>query len=93
MIQYETKTNRRIQDLPDDLKLKLAKYMYVHEPEHFDRRVNGKPKEKKESIPLVKFESTLDAYLYDKEKDTVAVTEQPKVERGYGLASLFRPKI
>lgn len=82
-----------LQDLPDDLKFKLAKYMYVHEPEYFDRRVNGKPKEKKESIPLVKFESTLDDYLYEKNKDTSAVKEQPKMERGYGLASLFRPKI
>jgi hypothetical protein len=82
-----------LQDLPDDLKLKLAKYMYVHEPKHFDKRVNGKPKEKKKSIPLVKFESTLDQYLHDKQRDTTAVAEQPKAERGYGLASLFRPKI
>ena len=82
-----------LQDLPDDLKLKLAKYMYVHEPEHFDKRVNGKPKEKGKSIPLVKFESTLDKYLYDKQRDTTAVAEQPKAERGYGLMSLFRPKI
>lgn len=82
-----------LQDLPDDLKLKLAKYMYVHEPEHFDKRVNGKPKEKKKSIPLVKFESTLDAYLHDKQRDTTVVKEQSKTERGYGLASLFRPKI
>ena len=82
-----------LQDLPDDLKLKLAKYMYVHEPQHFDKRVNDKPKEKKKSVPLVKFESTFDAYLYDKQKDTAAVKEQPKTERGYGLASLFRPKI
>ena len=82
-----------LQDLPDDLKLKLAKYMYVHEPEHFDKRVNGKPKEKKKSIPLVKFESTLDAYLHDKQRDTAVVKEQPKTERGYGLVSLFRPKI
>jgi len=81
-----------LQDLPDDLKLKLAKYMYVHEPEHFDKRVNGKPKEKKKSIPLVKFESTLDEYLYDKHKDTRAIIEQPKAERGYGLMSLFRSK-
>ena len=81
-----------LQDLPDDLKLKLAKYMYVHEPKHFDKRVNGKPKEKKKSIPLVKFESTLDEYLYDKHRDTRAVTEQPKAERGYGLMSLFRSK-
>ena len=82
-----------LQDLPDDLKLKLAKYMYVHEPEHFDKRVNGKPKEKKKSVPLVKFESTFDAYLHDKQKDDTAAKEQPKAERGYGLASLFRPKI
>jgi hypothetical protein len=81
-----------LQDLPDELKLKLAKYMYVHEPEHFDKRVNSKPKEKKKSIPLVKFESTLDKYLYDKHKDTRAITEQPKAERGYGLMSLFRSK-
>ena len=87
------KIKDELQDLPDDLKLKLAKYMYVHEPEHFDRRVNDKPKEKKKSVPLVKFESTLDEYLRDKQKDAVAVTEQPKTERGYGLASLFRPKI
>ena len=82
-----------LQDLPDDLKLKLAKYMYVYEPEHFDKRVNGKPKEKKKSIPLVKFESTLDKYLYDKQRDTTAVAEQPKAERGYGLMSLFKSKI
>ena len=81
-----------LQDLPDDLKLKLAKYMYVHEPEHFDKRVNGKPKEKGKSIPLVKFESTLDKYLYDKQRDTTAAKEQPKAERGYGLPSLFRSK-
>jgi hypothetical protein len=66
--------------------------MYVHEPEHFDKRVNGKPKEKVKSIPLVKFESTLDKYLYDKQRDTTAVAEQPKAERGYGLMSLFRSK-
>ena len=82
-----------LQDLPDDLKLKLAKYMYVHEPEHFDKRVNGKQKEKKKSVPLVKFESTFDAYLHDKQKDDTAVKEQPKTERGYGLMSLFRSKI
>jgi hypothetical protein len=82
-----------LQDLPDDLKLKLAKYMYVHEPKHFDERVNGKPKEKKKSIPLVKFESTLDEYLYEKHKDTTVIKEQPKAERGYGLASLFRNKV
>jgi hypothetical protein len=82
-----------LQDLPDDLKLKLAKYMYVHEPEHFDKRVNNKPKEKKKSIPLIKFESTLDEYLYDKHRDTRAVIEQPKTERGYGLMSLFKSKI
>ena len=44
-----------LQDLPDDLKLKLAKYMYVHEPEHFDKRVNDKPKENGKSVPLVNF--------------------------------------
>jgi len=82
-----------LQDLPDDLKLKLAKYMYVHEPQHFDKRVNDKPKEKKKSIPLVKFESTFDAYLQDKQRDTAVVKEQPKVERGYGLMSLFRSKV
>jgi hypothetical protein len=82
-----------LQDLPDDLKLKLAKYMYVHEPKHFDERVNSKPKEKKKSIPLVKFESTLDEYLYEKHKDTTVIKEQPKAERGYGLMSLFRSKI
>ena len=81
-----------LQDLPDDLKLKLAKYMYVHEPEHFDRRVNGKPKEKKKSVPLIKHVSTLDDYLRDKYVATTAV-EQPKTERGYGLPSLFRSKI
>jgi len=81
-----------LQDLPDDLKLKLAKYMYVHEPKHFDERVNGKPKEKKKSIPLVKFESTLDEYLYDKHRDTAVIKQQPKTERGYGLMSLFRSK-
>jgi hypothetical protein len=86
------KIKDELQDLPDDLKLKLAKYMYVHEPEHFDRRVNSKPKEKKKSIPLVKFESTFDAYLYDKQRDTRAVIEQPKTGRGYGLMSLFRSK-
>ena len=88
-----SKIKDELQDLPDDLKLKLAKYMYVHEPEHFDKRINSKPKEKKKSVPLVKFESTLDAYLYEKNKDISAVKEQPKMERGYGLASLFRPKI
>ncbi len=82
-----------LQDLPDDLKLKLAKYMYVHEPEHFDKRVNGKPKEKKKSIPLVKFESTLDEYLYDKQRDNAVVKEQPKTKRGYGLMSLFSSKV
>jgi hypothetical protein len=81
-----------LQDLPDELKLKLAKYMYVHEPKHFDERVNGKPKEKKKSIPLVKFESTLDDYLWDKYRAPIAA-EQPKVERGYGLMSLFKSKI
>jgi len=54
--------------------------------------VNGKPKEKKKSIPLVKFESTLDEYLYDKQRDTAVVKEQLKTERGYGLVSLFRSK-
>lgn len=87
------KIKDELQDLPDDLKLKLTKYMYVHEPEHFDRRVNGKPKEKKKSIPLVKFESTLDEYLYDKQRNSAAVKEQPKMERGSGLASLFRSKL
>lgn len=87
------KIKDELQDLPDDLKLKLAKYMYVHEPEHFDKRVNGKPKEKKKSVPLVKFESTFDAYLHDKQRYTTVVKEQPKAERGYGLASLFRSKI
>ena len=87
-----SKIKEELQDLPDELKLKLAKYMYVHEPQHFDRRVNGKPKEKKKSIPLVKFESTFDAYLHDKQRDTAVVKEQPKTERGYGLASLFRNK-
>ena len=67
--------------------------MYVHEPEHFDKQVNGKPKEKKKSIPLVKFESTLDEYLYDKQRDTIVVKEQPKAERGYGLMSLFSSKV
>jgi hypothetical protein len=86
------KIKDELQDLPDDLKLKLAKYMYVHEPEHFDKKVNGKLKEKKKSIPLVKFESTFDAYLYDKQKDTAVVKEQLKTERGYGLMSLFRSK-
>ena len=86
------KIKDELQDLPDELKLKLAKYMYVHEPEHFDKKVNGKPKEKKKSIPLVKFESTLDEYLYDKQRDTTAAKEQPKAERGYGLMSLFRSK-
>jgi len=87
------KIKDELQDLPDDLKLKLTKYMYVHEPEHFDKRVNSKPKEKKKSIPLVKFESTLDEYLYDKQRDTTAAKEQPKAERGYGLASLFKVKV
>ena len=76
-----------LQDLPDDLKLKLAKYMYVHEPEHFDRRVNGKPKEKKESIPLVKFESTLDEYLRDKQRDTEVVKEKLKMKNKFEKAS------
>ena len=83
-----------LQDLPDELKLKLAKYMYVHEPEHFDKRVNGsKPKKQpKYSVPLIKHESTLDAYLHDKYSAPIAA-EQPKVERGYGLMSLFKSKI
>jgi len=80
-------------DLPDELMLKLAKYMYVHEPEHFDKKVNGKLKEKKKSIPLVKFESTLDEYLYDKQRDNAVVKEQPKTKRGYGLMSLFSSKV
>ena len=79
-----------LQDLPDELKLKLAKYMYVHEPEHFDKRINGKPKKQpKYSVPLIKHESTLDSYLHDKYSAPTAV-EQPIVERGYGLLSLFR---
>ena len=83
-----------LQDLPDELKLKLAKYMYVHEPEHFDKRINdSKPKKQpKYSVPLIKHESTLDAYLHDKYSAPIAA-EQPKVERGYGLMSLFRSKI
>ncbi len=81
-----------LQDLPEELRYKIAKYMHVHEPEHFDKRVNGKPKEKKKSIPLVKFESTLDEYLYDKHRDTAVIKEQPKTERGYGLMSLFKVK-
>jgi abortive infection bacteriophage resistance protein len=82
-----------LQDLPEELRYKIAKYMYVHEPKYFDKRVNNKPKEKKKFIPLVKFESTLDQYLFDKQRDTTAVKEQPKTERGYGLMSLFRSKI
>ncbi len=82
-----------LQDLPDELKLKLAKYMYVHEPEHFDKRVNGsKPKKQKYSVPLIKHESTLDDYLRDRYSPATAV-EQPKAERGYGLPSLFRNKV
>ena len=82
-----------LQDLPDELKLKLAKYMYVHEPEHFDKRINGsKPKKQKYSVPLIKHESTLDDYLRDRYSAATAV-EQPKAERGYGLMSLFRSKI
>ena len=57
-----------------------------------DEIINGKLKEKKKSIPLVKFESTLDEYLYDKQRDTTAAKEQPKADRGYGLMSLFRSK-
>jgi hypothetical protein len=79
-----------LQDLPDELKLKLAKYMYVHEPEHFDKKINGKPKKQlKYSVSLIKHESTLDAYLHDKYSAPITA-EQPKVERGYGLLSLFR---
>jgi hypothetical protein len=82
-----------LQDLPDELKLKLAKYMYVHEPEQFDKRVNGsKPKKQpKYSVPLIKHESTLDDYLRDKYSAPIAA-EQPKAKRGYGLMSLFRLK-
>jgi len=86
------KIKDEIQDLPDEIKLKLAKYMYIHEPEHFDRRVDGKPREKKKSTPLIKNESTLDGYIYDK-YSTSTVVEQPKIERGYGLMSLFRNKV
>ena len=86
------KIKDELQDLPDDLKLKLAKYMYVHEPEHFDRRVNGKPKEKKKSIPLVKFESTLDEYLRDKQRDTEVVKEKLNMKNEFGIASLFKLK-
>ena len=42
---------------------------------------------------LVKFESTLDEYLYDKQRDTAVVKEQLKTERGYGLMSFFKSKI
>jgi hypothetical protein len=82
-----------LQNLPEELRYKLAKYMYIHESEHFDKRVNGsKPKKKqKYSVPLIKHESTLDDYLRDKYSTATAV-EQPKVERGYGLPSLFRSK-
>ncbi len=80
-----------LQDLPEELRYKIAKYMYVHEPEHFDRRVNGKTKEKKKSVPLIKHESTLDDYLRDRYSPATAV-EQPKAERGYGLMSLFKLK-
>ena len=85
------KIKDKLQDLPDDLKLKLTKYMYVHEPEHFDRRVNSKPKEKKKPVPLIKYESTLDAHLRDR-SNIIVTAEQPKTERGYGLMSLFRLK-
>lgn len=82
-----------LQDLPDELKLKLAKYMYVHEPEHFDKRINGsKPKKQKYSVPLIKHESTLDDYLRDRYSAPISA-EQPKTERGYGLMSLFRNKV
>jgi hypothetical protein len=81
-----------LQDLPEELRYKIAKYMYIHEPEHFDKRVNGKPKENKKSVPLIKHESTLDDYLRDRYSAATAV-EQPKVERGYGLMSLFKSKI
>ena len=86
-----SKIKDELQDLPDDLKLKLAKYMYVHEPQHFDRRVNSKPKEKKKPVPLIKHESTLDAHLRDRNNVTI-VEEQPKMKRGYGLVSLFKLK-
>jgi hypothetical protein len=87
-----SKIKDELQDLPDDLKLKLAKYMYVHEPEHFDKRVNSKPKEKKKPVPLIKHESTLDAHLRDRNNATI-VEEQPKMKRGYGLMSLFSSKV
>ena len=86
-----SKIKDELQDLPDDLKLKLAKYMYVHEPEHFDKQVNSKPKEKKKPVPLIKHESTLDAHLRDR-SNTMTTAEQPKMKRGYGLMSLFRLK-
>lgn len=86
------KIKDELQDLPDDLKLKLAKYMYVHEPQHFDRRVNGKPKEKKKSIPLEKFESTLNEYLRDKQRDTEVVKEKLNIKNEFGIASLFKLK-
>jgi len=87
------KIKDELQDLPDDLKLKLTKkYMYVHEPEHFDKKINGKPKKQlKYSVSLIKHESTLDAYLHDKYSAPITA-EQPKVERGYGLMSLFKSK-
>ena len=87
-----SKIKDELQDLPDDLKLKLAKYMYVHEPEHFDKRVNSKPKEKKKPVPLIKHESTLDAHLRDR-NDATTTVEEPKMKRGYGLASLFKVKV
>ena len=87
-----SKIKDELQDLPDDLKIKLAKYMYVHEPEHFDKRVNNKPKEKKKPVPLIKHESTLDAHLRDR-NNIIVTAGQPKTERGYGLASLFKVKV
>jgi hypothetical protein len=73
-----SKIKDELQDLPDDLKLKLAKYMYVHEPEHFDKRVNGKPKEKKKPVPLIKFESTLDAHLRDRSNKIVTALKNSR---------------
>ncbi len=82
-----------LQDLPEELRYKIAKYMYIHEPEHFDKRVNGsKPKKQKYSVPLIKHESTLDDYLRDRYSAQISA-EQPKTERGYGLMSLFRNKV
>jgi hypothetical protein len=73
-----SKIKDELQDLPDDLKLKLAKYMYVHEPEHFDKRVNSKPKEKKKPVPLIKHESTLDAHLRDRSNIIVTAKNSRK---------------